>query len=69
MQFVDFEGTYNLAFEFLHFSSIKNIRLSLYGEIYFWARVLNEGHYKTDYFTDGHQIKNSDPAAGISMDI
>jgi len=69
MQFTEFEGNYNLAYEFLHFTKLENIKASLYGELYLRARILNDGYYTKDYFPAGHQIQNLDPAVGLTFDI
>ena len=82
LQFTEFEGTYNISYEFLHFIKNNNkIKASIYGELYFWARYLNEGHYVLNYFVNsdgidngsgslnGNLIRSLDPAIGLTFDI
>ena len=70
MQFTEFEGNYNLSFEFLHFiKGNEKIKASIYTELYLWARALDEGHYVLNYFTNGNLIRSLDPAVGMTFDI
>jgi len=69
LQFTDMEGTYLMAFELLHFAKSEKIKMSLYAEMYLWARLLNAGKNNENYYGNYHLMKSLDPAAGLTFDF
>ncbi len=75
-QFFDFEGNYNIAFDYFHFFAPKKIKGAVYAELYLWTRAVSDGANE-DYRDASekpenkpeNELKNLDPAAGLTFDI